>query len=190
MEGRKCSRIFSRLSSKILTQRFFNRPTLEVTRDLLGKYLLRRVGQKTQALCLTELEAYDGFEDKASHAHRGQTPRNQIMFGPAGTWYVYLVYGMYWMLNLVTGPKNYPAAVLIRGVEGIVGPGRLTKFLHIDRALNGKKAHPKNALWLESRDAAIPDSQIITTPRIGVDYAGPLWSQKHYRFVLQTKGHL
>jgi DNA-3-methyladenine glycosylase len=187
MEASERSTLFSRLSSKILTPSFFNRPTLEVTRDLLGKTLLRRVEQKTHALRLTELEAYDGFEDKASHAHRGQTLRNKVMFGPAGTWYVYLVYGMYWMLNLVTGPKNYPAAVLIRGVEGIIGPGRLTKFLHIDRTLNGKKANPKNALWIEDRTEAVPDSQIITTPRIGVDYAGPLWSQKHYRFILQAE---
>ncbi len=174
------------LNSKILTQDFFNRSTLEVAQDLLGKYLLRRVEQKTHALCLTELEAYDGFEDKASHAHRGCTPRNQVMFGPAGTWYVYLIYGVHWMLNIVTGPKNYPAAVLIRGVEGVVGPGRLTNFLHIDGHLNGKKASRTNALWIENRGEVISHSKISTTPRIGVHYAGPVWSQKHYRFVLTS----
>ena len=174
------------LKPKILTPAFFNRPTLEVTRDLLGKYLLRRAGGKTQALRLSELEAYDGFEDKASHAHRGSTPRNQVMFGPAGHWYVYLIYGMHWMLNMVTGPKTYPAAVLIRGAEIVSGPGRLTKHLRVDDKQNGEKASRSSGLWIEDRGENIPDSQIITTPRIGVDYAGPVWSQKPYRFVLSN----
>ena len=175
------------LKPKILASAFFNRPTLEVAQSLLGKYLLRRLDGKTQALRLTEVEAYDGFEDKASHAHRGKTARNQVMFGPAGTWYVYLVYGMHWMLNIVTGPKNYPSAVLIRGVEGVSGPGRLTKFLGIERTFNGKKASRSSELWMEDRGEKVLHFHILTTPRIGVEYAGPIWSQKPYWFVLNPQ---
>lgn len=102
---------------KILNEEFFNRPTLTVAKELLGKYLVRKVGSKTIALMITETEAYDGFKDLASHAHRGQTPRNTPMFDKPGTIYVYFTYGIHWMLNLVCGKKEYPAAVLIRGVQ-------------------------------------------------------------------------
>jgi len=81
-----------------------------------------------------------GPDDLASHAARGRTKRNKVMFGPPGMFYVYFVYGMHWMLNVVTGPVGYPAAVLIRGIEGIQGPGRLTKALRINGNLNGRAA--------------------------------------------------
>ena len=118
---------------KSLFQDFFDRPTLEVAPDLLGKFLCREVDGSILRLRITEVEAYDGPEDKACHAHRGKTPRNEIMFGPAGRWYVYLCYGMHWMLNAVTGPVDFPAAVLFRGCLEVTGPGRLTKALGIDR---------------------------------------------------------
>lgn len=169
---------------KILSQDFFVRDTLVVARELLGKYLVRRMRGKEIAVMITEVEAYDGFEDKASHAHRGETARNKPMFGNAGAWYVYLVYGMYEMLNIVTGRKGYPAAVLIRGVEGISGPGRLTKFLKITRAQNNKRAIFESGLWIEDRGVVITDNRIKKTPRIGVDYAG-VWAKKRYRFVLK-----
>src|SRR3989304_10562893 len=104
---------------KTLEKKFFVRPTLTVAKDLLGKYLTIRADGKIQRFMITEVEAYDGFKDKASHASRGKTERNTPMFGEAGVWYVYFTYGMHYMLNIVTGPQNYPAAVLIRGVEGI-----------------------------------------------------------------------
>lgn len=132
---------------------------------------------------IIETEAYDGFEDKASHASRGETPRNKVMFGEAGVWYVYFVYGMHHMLNIVTGAKGYPSAVLIRGVEGISGPARLTKALGIDRAMNEQKAERKSGLWIEDRGVIVPKNRIERTPRIGVAYAGEEWAEKPWRFV-------
>ncbi|KKR46919.1 MAG: hypothetical protein UT90_C0014G0008 [Parcubacteria group bacterium GW2011_GWA1_40_21] len=169
---------------KILTKKFFERSALEVAENLLGKYLVRKIGDKEIALKINEVEAYDGFEDKASHAHKGKTERNKVMFGEAGKWYVYLVYGMHNMLNIVTGGKDYPAAILIRGGEGVSGPGRLTKFLKISRKLNGKIASFETGLWLEDRGEIVNKKKIKRTSRIGVDYAGPIWAKKDYRFML------
>ena len=171
---------------------FFNRPTLKVAKELLGKYLVRQLKGKTSALMITEVEAYDGFRDRASHASRGRTERNKVMFGEAGRWYVYFTYGMHWMLNIVTGPENYPAAILIRGAESkqriINGPAKLTKFLKIDkpvsRLINGKPANKKSGLWIEDRGVKIFPKQIKRSPRIGVHYAGPVWSNKYWRFYL------
>lgn len=171
---------------KVLGKSFFERSALEVAEDLLGKFLVKQEKGKEKAYMITEVEAYDGFEDKASHAHKGKTARNEIMFGEAGYWYVYLVYGMHNMLNIVTGKKDYPAAVLIRGVEEINGPGKLAKFLKIDRKFNKKKAERKTGLWIEDRGIKIKKSEIKKTPRIGVDYAGEC-AKKLYRFVLIKK---
>src|SRR3989338_4648093 len=114
-----------------LPEKFFNRSTLRVARELLGKHLVRRIGKREVARMITEVEAYIGHKDKASHASRGRTERNAPMFGKAGYWYVYFTYGMHWMLNIVTERNGYPAAILIRGVQGISGPARITKFLKI-----------------------------------------------------------
>jgi DNA-3-methyladenine glycosylase len=172
---------------KVLDKTFFERPTLEVAESLLGKFLIKRYRGVEKAYMITEVEAYDGFEDKASHAHKGKTERNEVMFGEAGYWYVYLVYGMHNMLNIVTGEKEYPAAVLIRGVEyngkRIDGPGKITKMLKIDRSFNKKKMEKKTGLWIEDRGVKIKKSDIKKTPRIGVDYSGSC-SKKLYRFVL------
>lgn len=180
--------------SKILADDFFNRNALIVAKELLGKHLVRKINGKETALMITEVEAYDGFEDKASHAHRGKTKRNEVMFGDAGYCYIYLVYGMHWMLNITTGEKGYPAAVLIRGVEGFDGPAKLTKFLKIDKKLNGEKVDllavalaeegKETGLWIENRGVKIKAKDIQKTPRIGVGYAGPVWSKKCYRFLL------
>lgn len=132
---------------------------------------------------ITEVEAYDGFLDKASHAHKGKTVRNAPMFGEAGIWYVYLVYGMHFMLNIVTGKKDYPAAVLIRSVEGISGPGKLTKKLNINKKFNCKPTIPKTGLWIEDGGIKIKQSQIKSSPRVGIHYAKE-WALKHYRFYL------
>ncbi len=169
--------------ARLLNSSFFKAPTCEVAPKLLGKYLARKYRGKETAYQITEVEAYDGFEDKASHASRGKTKRNEVMFGPAGCFYVYLIYGMYWMLNIVTGPKDYPAAILIRGLEEIDGPGKLTKVLNITDKLNGKEAIPENGLWFEDRGVVIPKKEIKTSPRIGVAYAGE-WAKRQYRFYL------
>jgi len=171
--------------SKIISLTFFqNKNTVQIAKNLLGKFLVRRYRGKTTAYAITEVEAYDGFKDKASHAHRGKTERNKAMFGPAGYWYVYFTYGMHWLLNMVTGPKNYPAAILIRSVSGIRGPARLTKTLHIDKNFNGQPANSKTGLWIENRGVKIKPNRIESAPRVGVDYAGLIWSKKKYRFTI------
>ncbi|MBI5004708.1 MAG: DNA-3-methyladenine glycosylase [Candidatus Lloydbacteria bacterium] len=169
----------------ILSDSFFCRDTRIVARELLGKFLVRRIGKEEIALMITETEAYDGPHDKASHAHRGETPRNEVMFREAGFWYVYLVYGVYHMLNIVTGERGYPAAVLIRGAGEYDGPGKLTKALRINRQQNGKKARRSSGLWIEDRGVVIPKLGIQKAPRIGVAYAEE-WAKKPYRFLLRA----
>lgn len=177
-------------SHKILSTSFFDRPTLTVARELLGKFLVVRQEDGTEiAVMICETEAYDGPEDRASHAFRGKTKRTNVMFGAAGVWYIYLIYGMYWMLNIVTGPEAYPAAVLIRAVGDYTGPGKLTKALRIDKRFHEKPASRTTGLWIEDRGEQL-QYEIKQTPRIGVDYAGPHWSQKEYRFLLVKKTNL
>jgi len=174
---------------KPLPHSFFDRPTLKVARELIGCFLVRKIGGKIERHMIIEVEAYDGFKDEASHASHGMTKRNQIMFKSAGHIYVYFTYGMHWMLNIVTGPLEYPAAVLIRGLESENGPARLTKKLKIDGALNGKMLSKKNGLWIEGRDASMKQPKIMRTARVGVLYAGKLWAEKKYRFVLKTESN-
>lgn len=170
-----------KVNDQILKPEFFARPTLKVAPELLGKFLVRQIGGEQFAARITEVEAYDGFDDQASHASRGKTPRNAPMFGPAGFWYIYIVYGMHWMLNVVTREAGYPAAILIRGVQDAVGPGRLTRQFKIDKKLNNQPALLESGLWFEERDSHQSKIVIKTSPRIGVDYAGR-WAKKPWRF--------
>ncbi len=173
---------------EVLKTSFFDRPTLVVARELLGKDLVRILPSgEVVRMMVNEVEAYDGPEDRACHAFRGRTKRTDVMFGPAGRIYVYFVYGMHWMLNIVTGPKNYPAAILLRGAGDIVGPARLTKALSIDGTLNCLPADAETGLWFEDASRQIDLSSILATPRIGVDYAGKEWAEKPYRFVLKNE---
>ena len=169
---------------RIIKQNFFSQPTVRVAKSLLAKFLARRIGARTIGFMITEVEAYDGFFDKASHASRGKTKRNFPMFGPSGVLYVYFTYGMHWMLNIVTGSKDYPAAVLIRGIDGADGPARLTKFLVIDKKFNNKSVLKRTGLWIEDRGVKIPSAKIKAASRIGVAYAGPVWSKKKWRFYI------
>jgi DNA-3-methyladenine glycosylase len=134
---------------------------------------------------ITEVEAYDSERDLACHASKGRTPRTDTLYHSGGVWYVYFVYGMHHMLNLVTGPEGYPAAVLVRGLDSIRGPGRITKALGIGRKFNGIEAAPETGLHLEDRGVEIPRRSIRATPRIGVDYAGPRWAGKRWRFFIE-----
>lgn len=152
---------------------------LKMVRNLIGCRLCHCRNNAVLSFEITEVEAYLGAEDLASHARFGKTKRNEVMFGPKGFWYVYLCYGIHAMLNLTTGSESSPSAILIRSVEGIMGPGRLTKYLQIDLSFNGLPCTQASKLWIEHG----PSREIMTTPRIGVNYAGPLWSQKPYRFV-------
>jgi len=170
----------------ILDQEFFNRPTIRVARELLGKYLVRRADRGSICAAITDVEAYVGLRDKASHASRGRTPRNQVMFGPAGFWYVYLVYGLHHCLNIVTERDGYPAAILVRGITGASGPGRVCRYFGIDRGLNAKAASRASGLWIEDRGVVVSPRRIRRGPRIGVDYAGE-WKDKKWRFYVEQK---
>ena len=162
--------------------------TVALARWLLGKHLVRRFADdRVEARMITETEAYHGEADLACHARAGRTARTDVMYGPGGVWYVYLCYGIHEMLNLVVGPEDWPAAILIRGVEGAVGPGRLTKTLGIGRALNRAPAVEASGLWIEDRGLRIPANVIFATPRIGVDYAGNVWSAKLWRFTFDPR---
>jgi DNA-3-methyladenine glycosylase len=167
----------------VLDEAFFARPALVVARELLGKYLVRQTAGRVVAVRIHETEAYIGPQDLACHAAKGHTPRTSVMFGPAGVWYVYFIYGIHWMLNVVTESEGFPAAVLLRGAGEWNGPARLTKALHINRRLNGAPASVESGLWIEDHGEKIRRSQVHRTPRINVDYAGA-WAAKPYRFLL------
>lgn len=173
--------------SNILTQSYFTRPTLIVARSLIGKYLIRENGRGTIVGKIIEVEAYVGAEDKACHASKGRTARTEVLFGAPGISYVYLIYGMYYMLNVVTERADFPAAVLIRAVEVdgelIDGPGKLCRELSIDRSLHQVDLTAGRSIWFEDRGQRVPRNQIGTFPRIGVEYAG-LWARKPWRFRL------
>jgi DNA-3-methyladenine glycosylase len=164
---------------------FFCRDVLEVAPDLLGHFLVRQSDSGIQRYRITEVEAYRGEEDRACHACKGRTARTEIMYHDGGHLYVYLIYGMYWMLNIVTGAKDQPQAALIRGIEGYYGPGRLTRFMGIDKSFNGENLLISNRLWLEQGPAL---SSYDSLPRIGIEYAGEPWKSKLWRFTAQHEG--
>lgn len=182
----------------LLPQSFYNRPTLRVAQDLLGCFLVRKIKGKIEKYKIVETEAYNGPRDLASHASIGKTERNKIMFGEPGTIYVYLTYGMHYMLNIVTEKKDYPAAVLIRAVEPVIsrdapwrvstntnGPARLTKALQIDKFFNGLPIYTKkHSLWIEDREEKLKSNQITKTIRIGIDYAKG-YKDKKWRFYIK-----
>ncbi len=185
-----------------LNRKFFNRNTVDVAKELLGKYLIRKVNGKIIKAKIIETEAYCGTRDLACHASKGSTPRTKVMFGPAGFTYIYLIYGMYHCLNIVTEKEGYPAAVLIRGVSGILypvsgikksdsqirdtifnGPGKVCRELKIDRGLNNIDITKSKEIWIENLGDQIDPRQIKIGKRIGVDYAGK-WKDKLWRFYL------
>ena len=173
---------------RILSRIYFNRPTLTVARSLVGKYLIRCIDGREIAGKIVEVEAYVGPQDKASHASKGRTQRTDVMFGPAGVGYVYLIYGMYHCLNVVTEREEFPSAVLIRAIEIdgelIDGPGRLCRALQIDRRLNRVDLTTSESVWFEDRGALVERGDVGAHPRIGVDYAGN-WAKKPWRFRLR-----
>lgn len=164
-----------------LERSFFVRDVLEVAPDLIGKRLVRQYTSETRSWIITEVEAYKGMEDQASHARFGKTSRNSIMFEQGGFVYMYLIYGMYWMLNVVTGARDNPQAVLLRGLNGIDGPGRVTKVLQTDRSFYGEDLTGSTRIWIEEGFIR-PD--INCTPRIGINYAGEPWKSNPWRFIL------
>ncbi|WP_297089138.1 DNA-3-methyladenine glycosylase [uncultured Draconibacterium sp.] len=162
---------------------FFQRAVTEVAPDLLGKKLVRRFDDGlVQEYIITETEAYRGHDDKACHANKGKTARTEVMFREGGLVYVYLIYGMYWLLNFVTGPEGDASAVLIRGLHGISGPGRVGKALQLDKSFYGEDLSTSNRIWLEETDAKVNYSAL---PRVGIDYAGEPWISKPWRFIAE-----
>lgn len=166
----------------IAPDEFHGANTVALARWLLGKVLVRTTPAGRSEHIITEVEAYHTEKDLACHAAKGRTKRTEVLYHEGGRWYVYLCYGIHEMLNLVTGPAEHPAAILIRGVDGIVGPGRLTKRLHIGRRLNGALAVPETGLHLEDHGIAVARRRIKAGPRVGVDYAGEVWAAKPWRF--------
>ena len=183
----------------MLEKDFFVRDTLTVARELLGKVLYRRMGNTVYRGVISETEAYHGVEDLACHCSKGKTPRTEIMFKEGGNIYVYLIYGMYHMLNFTTMPENFPAAVLIRGIINpeisvngndfipfhtkTDGPGKLTRVFQIDKSLNTRPIHFQTGLWVEEGNWE-RNFEIVQTPRIGIDYAGA-WKNKPWRFLIK-----
>lgn len=163
-----------------LERGFFTRDVLTVAPELLGKVMaVRSKNDIIRRFRITETEAYRGADDKACHASRGRTARTEVMFHEGGKLYVYFVYGMYWMLNIVTGNENDPQAVLIRSLENCPGPGRVTKLLGIDRSFYGEDLVTSSRMWIED-----PGKMPVykTGPRIGINYAGELWKSKPWRY--------
>jgi DNA-3-methyladenine glycosylase len=172
-----------------LPRSFYDRDTVTVARELLGKHLVHRTSGGEFVGRIVELEAYLGEHDLAAHSSRGLTERTKVMFGPPGFAYVYLIYGMHHCMNVVTEPSGNGAAVLLRAVEPVkgiagrtCGPGLLSKAMHIDRALNG------HDLVSDEFFIAAPDQDvhftIVKRPRIGVDYAKH-WARRHLRFYIK-----
>lgn len=187
-----------------LKEEFFTRATLKVAQELLGKYLVRKIGNFKLIGKIVETEAYIGPKDKASHSYGGKvTVRNKAEYLVGGHCYIYLVYGMYWQLNITTNQEGKPECVLIRALEPIKwenknknkkhilkiknltnGPGKLCRWLNLDNSFYGEDLTKSRRLWLEDRGIKIKKSQIVKTKRIGIDYAGD-WTKKPWRFYIK-----
>ena len=173
--------------SRRLGREFYTGHADRTAPALLGKILCRRDREsgEVRRARITETECYLGTDDTACHASKGMTDRNRVMWDKGGTVYVYLCYGMHNMLNVVTGGKGEPEAVLIRGVEGYPGPGRVTKFLGIDRKLNGSDLVLSDELWIED-DGGNPPA-FDAAPRIGIDYAEESDRLRPWRFTVSIE---
>ncbi len=163
-----------------LTSEDYAVDAVTAAKALVGAWLCRRLEDGSVVRRrITETEAYCGEEDTACHAHKGRTARTDVMYAPGGCAYIYLCYGMHEMLNVVTGAEGRPEAVLIRGVEGAEGPGRLTKLLKIDRSLNREDLVRSDRLWLETDGSRV---KFTAAPRIGIAYASKRDQKRKWRF--------
>lgn len=184
-----------------LHREFYERSTVVVARDLLGKFLVHEMAGERRAGMIVETEAYVGPHDQACHAFKGRTERTEVMFGPAGHLYVYFIYGMYYCLNIVTEQAGFPAAVLIRALQPVErgsafnfeeterslrpnGPGKLCRFMQIDKTHYGLDLCG-GPIWVEDRGVSVSSGGIIKAPRVGVDYAGA-WKDRPFRFYLKN----
>ncbi len=167
-----------------LNTNFYSQNAITLAPKFLGKLLCRNLNGKIIKIRITETESYFGENDTACHAHKGKTERTKIMYESGGLAYIYLCYGIHYMFNIVTGIKNSPEAVLIRGVKGFNGPGKLTKALKIDRNLNSENLSNSNKIWLED-DGYKCNFKVAN--RIGIDYASEEYKNKLWRFILEQK---
>lgn len=162
-----------------LTYEFYHRPCLVVARDLVGKVLVHN----GQLLRISETEAYCGESDTACHAHKGRTKRTEVLYADAGTIYLYLCYGVHWLLNIITGDVDDPQGVLIRACVDAPGPGKLTKTLGITGALNRESAVDSQALWIEDDGFRCG---IELDKRVGIGYATQEDQDRLWRFKMKT----
>ncbi len=190
--------------NKRLPRKFYTQSTLKIAKQMLGKYLVRKIGSKKLIGKIVETEAYIGPEDKASHAYQGKiTERNKAEYLIGGHIYIYLVYGMYWQLNISTGNEGQPECVLIRALEPVIknlnieskedmlkiknlanGPGKLCRWLKLDKSFYGEDLVKSKRIWLEEGEKIKP-SQIIASKRIGIDYAEE-WASVPWRFYIKN----
>jgi len=196
---------------KRLTKQFFIRSSVMICKDILGKYMVRKLPDgRIISGKIVEVEAYIGPQDRASHAYlprrlrlRGKvklTLRNRAEFLIGGHVYIYLVYGMYWQLNITTGKADYPECFLIRAIELISpfsslnppniraasGPGKLCNYFKLDKSFYGENVARSKKLWFEDRGERMSHKDIVATPRIGIDYAGPYWARRKLRFYIKN----
>jgi len=188
---------------KKLLRKFYNRDTLMVAKELLGQYLVRKISRKTIIGKIVETEAYIGPQDKASHAFGNRmTERNKAEYLDGGHIYIYLVYGIYWQFNISTRGRGKPECVLIRALEPVIngrktkiqdkpfknftnGPGKLCRWMKLDKSFYGEDMIKSGRIWLE-RGEKIKSNNIVADKRIGIDYAGPVWAAKKWRFYIKN----
>lgn len=167
---------------KRLDKEFFHRDCLEVAPDLVGKIVVSEIGGEQVRVRITETEAYRGEEDTACHAHKGRTKRTEVLYGESGTVYVYLCYGMHWLMNVVTGEKEQPQAVLFRAGEDYEGPARLTKRLRVTGEQNKTSFVTSKVLWIEDDGKRY---EYTAAKRVGINYAAKEDIDKPWRFILK-----
>ena len=166
-----------------LNRDFFTRDVLEIAPSLPGKLLcVSGSNGITHRHMITEVEAYRGEEDEACHVSRGRTSRNQIMYNRGGFIYMYFIYGMHWMLNIVTAEEGIPQAVLIRCIRGFNGPGKLTRHLKLDGSYYGEDIAESERIWVEDHGINVDIGQ---GKRIGINYAGSYWRDIDWRYYVR-----
>lgn len=173
---------------------FYAERAIKVAEDLLGKFLVRKIGKKILVGEIVEVEVYAGTKDRAAHTFGGRvTERNKIMYGKGGIAYVYFIYGMHWQMNVIVG-KSEPHCVLLRALDlgdggrTASGPGKLCKYMKLDKSFHGEDLTVSPRLWLEDRGIGVNPGQIIRTKRVGIGYAGSYWGAKRWRFYIKGNG--
>ncbi len=167
-----------------LNRAFFMNDAVMVAHLLPGMDIVMPSGKKSRRYKITETEAYLGVDDRACHASKGRTGRTEPMYLRGGHLYLYFVYGMHWMMNVVTGPADYPQAVLIRGVTAFSGPGRVTRELGVDGSFNREDLAESQKIWIEDGGMR---PELTAGPRVGINYAGEPWISKPWRFMIVNK---